>query len=363
MSPKQLGYFMPAEWAPHDHTWMLWPERPDNWRENAVPAQQAFLAVARAIARFEPVHVGISATALADAQAQIGPEEAIRFHVIPTNDAWFRDTGPTVLVHADGRRLGVDWVFNAWGGKLGGLYEHWEEDDAVAAAILYLEGIPRWRADFVLEGGAIHVDGEGTLLTTRECLLSPNRNPLLSEHEIAERLQSHLGIEKIIWLPEGIYNDETDGHVDNMACFVRPGEVLLAWTDDSDDPQFERSQAALAVLEQARDARGRPLTVHKIPVPRPIRITPEEAGQVDTAPGTQPREAGDRLAASYVNFYLCNGGLVMPAFDDPMDEVAARLLADLFPDRTVVQVPGREILLGGGNIHCITQQIPGALAD
>ena len=357
-SPADHGFFMPAEWAPHQHTWMLWPERPDNWRQKAAPAQQAFLAVARAIARFEPVHFGVSAVAQPTLADWIKDDHNLHCHVIPTNDAWCRDTGPTVLVHRDGRRLGMDWVFNAWGGNLGGLYARWEEDDQVASAILFQEGIPRHRADFVLEGGAIHVDGEGTLLTTAECLLNPNRNPNLPESEIVSRLQANLGVSSVLWLPEGIFNDETDGHIDNMACFARPGEVVLAWTDDQSDPQYARSAAALAVLEQARDAKGRRIRVHKLPLPRPVLMTPDEAAGVDVAPGSQPRQAGDRLAASYVNFYLCNGGLVMPSFDDPMDEVAAKILGGLFPERTVVQVPGREILLGGGNIHCITQQIP-----
>ena len=210
----------------------------------------------------------------------------------------------------------------------------------------------------MLEGGAIHVDGEGTLITTEECLLNANRNPHLQRHEVEQMLRDYLGVDCIIWLPEGLYSDETDGHVDNFCCFVRPGEVLLAWTDDPDDPNHARGQAALAVLEQAVDARGRSLIVHRMPMPGPIHATQEECTGVEQVAGSQPRDPAIRLAASYINFLIVNGGVIAPSFDDPQDEPARLLLEQLFADRRVVMVPGREILLGGGNIHCITQQQP-----
>lgn len=358
--PAQRGFAMPAEWAPHDHTWMLWPERPDNWRLHGTPAQEAFLNVARAIGRFEPVHIGVNEAGLENAQRHLRPGDNITLHPMASNDAWCRDTGPTVVTHPNGNRLGIDWQFNAWGGALGGLYTPWDDDDRVARHILDAIGIDRCRADLILEGGAFHVDGEGTLLTTEECLLNPNRNATLSQYEIEQRLRAFLGVERILWLSDGIVEDETDGHVDNMACFAHPGEVILAWTDDESDPQYARSKAALDYLSAQTDARGRRLKVHKLPLPGPLTITDQEASGVVANPGSQPRHGGDRLAASYVNFYLCNGGLIMPAFNDPMDLVAQQALQRLFPDREVVAVPSREILLGGGNIHCITQQIPRA---
>ncbi|HIZ50071.1 MAG TPA: agmatine deiminase family protein, partial [Candidatus Pseudomonas excrementavium] len=232
-------------------------------------------------------------------------------------------------------------------------------DDQVADKILGLERCPRYRTDgFVLEGGAIHVDGEGTLITTEECLLNANRNPHLQRHEVERMLMDYLGIERVIWLPEGLYNDETDGHVDNFCCFVRPGEVLLAWTDDPTDPNHARCQAALRVLESSRDAQGRELTVHRMPIPGPIHATTAECAGVDQVPGSQPRSPSIRLAGSYINFLIVNGGIIAPSFDDPQDAQAQAVLESLFPDRRVVMVPGREILLGGGNIHCITQQQP-----
>ena len=314
--------------------------------------------MARAIAGFEPVTVGVSAAQYANASAQLD-HPAIRVVEISSNDAWVRDTGPTFVINGQGGLRGVDWMFNAWGGLDGGLYSPWDLDDQVADKVLSMERCPRYRTEgFVLEGGAIHVDGEGTLITTEECLLNPNRNPHLQRHEIEQTLCDHLGVERIIWLPQGLYSDETDGHVDNFCCFVKPGEVLLAWTDDAEDPNHARCQAALSVLEQATDARGRSLTVHRIPLPGPIHATAEECAGVEPLPGTQPRSPEIRLAGSYVNFLIVNGGIIAPAFDDPQDDSARQILEQLFRDRRVVMVPGREILLGGGNIHCITQQQP-----
>ncbi|MCB1693815.1 MAG: agmatine deiminase family protein, partial [Pseudomonadales bacterium] len=206
---------MPAEWAPHTRTWMIWPERTDNWRLGAKPAQQAFATVAQAIARFEPVTVCVSAAQYENAAARLGPQ--IRVVEMSTNDAWCRDVGPTFVSNSQGELRGVDWHFNAWGGLGSGLYFPWDQDDKVARKICALEGIRSTRTEgFVLEGGSIHVDGEGTLLTTEECLLNPNRNPGLSKTDIEAALCASLGVETVIWLAEGIYNDETDGHIDNM---------------------------------------------------------------------------------------------------------------------------------------------------
>jgi agmatine deiminase len=357
-TPRADGFRMPAEWEPHAQTWMIWPERPDNWRLGGKPAQAAFAAVARAIARFEPVTVGVSAAQYENARARLAHGD-IRVVELSSDDAWVRDTGPTFVVDPHGEVRGVDWTFNAWGGFDGGLYAPWSRDDQVAGKILEIERCARYRAEgFVLEGGAIHVDGQGTLLTTEECLLNRNRNPQLTRGEIETVLHAHLAVDKVIWLPEGLYNDETDGHVDNFCCFVRPGEVLLAWTDDERDPNWSRCRSALAVLEQARDARGRALTVHRMPIPGPLHATAEECAGVDLVPGSQPRDPSIRLAGSYINFLIVNGGIIAPAFDDPRDGEAEAVLQRLFPEREVVMLPGREILLGGGNIHCITQQQP-----
>jgi len=357
-TPRADGFQMPAEWAPHSQTWMVWPERPDNWRLGGKPAQAAFTAVAKAIADFEPVTVCVSAGQYDNARARLDHSN-IRLVEITTDDAWVRDTGPTFVTNASGEVRGVDWTFNAWGGFDGGLYWPWQRDDQVAHKILEIEGCARYRTEgFVLEGGSIHVDGEGSLITTEECLLNRNRNPELSRQQIESLLQQHLAIDTVIWLPDGLFNDETDGHVDNFCCYVRPGEVLLAWTDDPQSPNYPRCQAAMAVLSNTRDAKGRQLIVHKMPIPGPLHATVEECAGVDAAEGTQERDPSIRLAGSYVNFLIVNGGIIAPKFDDPMDAEAEAILQQLFPKHRVVMVPGREILLGGGNIHCITQQQP-----
>jgi agmatine deiminase len=269
-----------------------------------------------------------------------------------------RDCGPTFVVDHKGHVRGIDWIFNAWGGLYNGLYFPWNLDDCVAQKTLEIERVDYYKAPFVLEGGSIHVDGEGTCITTAECLLSPGRNPNMCQHEIECSLQEYLNVEKVLWIPRGVYQDETTGHVDNLACFLRPGVIALTWTDDKDDPQYERSAEAYEYLMSATDAKGRRLEVHKIHQPDPILIAPEEAEGVDAVDGTLPREAGDRMAASYINFYFCNDGAIVPTFGDRHDAQALEKLQSLLPERKVVGIPAREILLGGGNIHCITQQQP-----
>lgn len=355
-TPAADGFAMPAEFSPHAGCWMLWPERPDNWRDGAQPAQRAFTEVAAAIARFEPVSVGVSATHYEFARAQL--PAAVRVVEISHDDAWMRDVGPTYVVNGKGVRRGVDWHFNAWGGLEGGLYFPWNRDEAVAQKVLEIEGDDRYRAPFVNEGGALHVDGQGTALVTEQCLLNRNRNPHLSRADIEGLLRDYLGVREVIWLGEGVINDETDGHVDNLACFVKPGVVALHWTDDRADPQHAVSADALRRLRLARDARGRAIDVIKLPMPGPLELDAREAAGILHSEYAHRREAGMRLAASYVNFYIANRGIVMPLLDRKTDRIAASRLKRAFPGRQVVGVPAREILLGGGNIHCITQQVP-----
>ncbi len=273
------------------------------------------------------------------------------------NDSWIRDCGPTFV--SNGKTLrAVDWDFNAWGGLQGGLYFPWDLDDMVARKVAEMERVDRYKAPIVLEGGSIHVDGQGTFLTTKECLLNENRNPDMNKEALEGVLADYLNVSKFIWLNRGIYNDETNGHVDNICCFIRPGVVALAWTDDKTDPQYEISHENYEILTAATDAKGRKLEVHKVHLPNPILITKEESEGVDAIEGTLPREEGDRLAASYINFYFTNGGAVVPMFNDPHDAQALDQLQKLMPERKVVGVYAREILLGGGNVHCITQQQP-----
>jgi agmatine deiminase len=355
-TPAADGFRMPAEREPHAGCWMAWPERPDNWRLQAEPAQRAYAAVAEAINASEPVTMAVSDAQFERCRSVLSP--AIRVVELSSDDAWVRDTAPTFVVDPAGRMRGVDWRFNAWGGLEGGLYRPWDSDERLAQKVLEVERVERYRAPIVLEGGSVHVDGEGTVLTTEECLLNANRNAGLSRGEIERVLCDYLGAEKVIWLGLGVFNDETDGHVDNLACFVRPGLVMLTWSGDSSDPQHAISQDALGRLQGARDARGRELEVVLAPSPGPLTITAEEAAAVHPSEGTAPRRAGDRMAASYVNYYVGNDRVVFPLLDERNDAEAAELLQRCFPEREVVGVPAREILLGGGNIHCIAREVP-----
>ncbi len=347
---------MPAEFAPHEATWMLWPHRPDAWREQGQPAQRAYAEVAAAIAAAEPLRVGVRGSQIEAASALLPASAEIV--ELDSDDAWMRDVGPSFVTNGGGDRRGVDWQFNAWGGRDGGLYPNWDLDIEVAAQVIEIEGDQRYKAPLVLEGGSIHVDGEGTCLTTEECLLNKNRNPSLTREQIEGHLCDYLGVEKILWLGAGTFGDETDGHVDNLACFIRPGVVALTWTDEAAHPQHAISLDARRRLEAITDARGRSLQVELLPMPSPLPMSEAEAAGVVASGEVLPRLAGDELAGSYVNFYICNGRIVAPLLDQRTDEAAMAKLAELFPEREVVAVPGREILLGGGNIHCITQQIP-----
>ena len=355
-TPRADGFRMPAEWEPHAGCYLVWPERPDNWRLGGKPAQRAFARVAEAIAQAEPV------TVLASAHQYVNARERLPLHIrvveMSTNDSWVRDTGPSFVVNDSGELRAVSWRFNAWGGLRGGLYFPWDADDLVGEKVCDLERVQRYLPDLILEGGSIDVDGQGTILTTEECLLNPNRNPDLTREQIEELLRAHLNAESVVWLPRGVHLDETDGHIDNFARFAAPGVVMLTWTDDRDDPQWEISNEAQRILEATVDARGRTLQVIRLHQPGPITITAEEAAGVDHVPGVQRRAEGDRLAGSYVNSYIGNGIVVLPVFDDPHDAAAIAAYAQLFPDRRIIPVPGREILLGGGNVHCITQQVP-----
>ena len=354
-TPAADGFRMPGEFEPHSGCWLLWPERMSNWRLGAKPAQKAFAAVATAIATSEPVTVAVSGAQFVNARAML--PDAIRVVEMSSNDSWMRDVGPTFVVNRRGDVRGVDWMFNGWGGLNGGLYFPWDQDDLVARKVLEIEGRDRYQTPFVMEGGAIHVDGEGTLITTEECLMNPNRNPHLDKGQIEILLHEYLGVESVIWLGKGVVDDETNGHVDNLCCFARPGEVILTWTDNKRDPQYRVSLDAFERLSEARDAKGRKLKIHKLHQPGPLHRTPAEAEGVDAVDYTV-RKVHERLAASYVNFYIGNSAIIMPLVDPKRDKQAARQLQKIFPERRLIGVQAREILLGGGNIHCITQQVP-----
>ena len=344
---------------------MICPERPGSWAYGAKAAKKAFAQIASVISESEQVYMIVSEGRKEEAAKML--PETVRLVVMDTDDAWARDTGPTFVVSGnvdtpyEARDLrGINWEFNAWGGTYDGLYAAWDNDNLVAGQFMSYLGCQGYNAaPFVLEGGSIHTDGEGTMLVTESCLLSKGRNPELTKAQIEDKLKQYCNVSKIIWLPCGIYNDETNEHVDNVCAFTAPAEVVLAWTDDENDPQYEMSKACLSVLENVTDAKGRHIKVRKMLIPKkPVCITEEELNGFEFEEGEDMREAGERLAASYVNFYIANDSVIVPQFDDEADSLAINVLKEAFPDRKIVGIYARDIIVGGGNIHCITQQIP-----
>lgn len=361
--PTDDGFYMPAEFSKHSATVMIWPERPGSWCYEAKFAEKVFAEIIGKIAKFEKVFVLASDKKFAHAKACLESVKNAEVLNINSDDAWARDTAPTFVVNNNGEIRAIDWQFNAWGGEYDGLYANWENDDKIPYKLCETLDIPLYDAHpFVLEGGSIHTDGEGTLITTEECLLSKGRNPQLTKAEIEEKLNKYLGINKTIWLPKGIYNDETNGHIDNICAFVAPTEVVLAWCDDENDPQYAISKACLDILENSTDNKGRKIKVHKLPVPKiPVTVTENDIKGYIFEDGEDTREVGERLAASYVNFYFCNSAVILPQFggeNAESDRVAAEILEKVCKGRKIIPIYARDIIVGGGNIHCITQQIP-----
>ena len=334
-TPAEAGFRMPPEWGPHACCWMAWPCRPENW-DDLEAARATYVEVARAVARFEPVTMTANAEDERAVRQTFAGVLDVDVVVVPSDDSWARDTAPTFVVDGHGGLAGVDWRFNAYGG----IYEEFGRTRGMARRILDLLGARRFAAPLVLEGGAVDVDGEGTVLTTPEVVLDPRRNPGLERDEAERLLCAYLGAEKVIWLSSALDHDNTGGHVDNLACFVAPGVVAALGCADRDDPQHAAVHENLARLRAATDAHGRALEVVELPMP------------------ARPGSRGRRLSPSYVNFYLANGGVVLPAFGDPADDDARDILTRLFPRRSVVQVPTLELAKADGNIHCITQQQP-----
>lgn len=360
--PKDVGYYMPAEFSEHFGTIFIWPERPGSWPHGAKPAEETFTKMILEVSKFEKVFLVASAKKYDYVKSKF-ENENVKVLQIETNDSWARDTAPTFVINNDGDICGINWQFNAWGGEYDGLYADFTDDDKLAMTITEKLHCNCFDASpFVLEGGSIHTDGEGTLIVTESCLLSKGRNPNLSKDQIEQTLKNYLGIEKIIWLPRGIYNDETNEHIDNICAFISPGEVVLAWTDNENDPQYPLSKACLDTLEQETDAKGRKIKVHKLPIPDvPVCISEYDMEGFIFEEGEDVREVGERLAASYVNFYFANGIILLPQFggkNRESDLRAVKILSEVCPNRKIIPIPAHSLIVGGGNIHCVTQQIP-----
>ncbi len=330
-TPRQLGYRWPAEWEPHRATWLVWPRNPDTWPGGLDAARRQFAHFATTVARFEPVQLLVEPGAVWESAEQIlGNHPQIQWHAIATNDSWIRDHGPTFLGsdHSLPNAL-VDWGYNAWGNK----YPPFDLDNAVPQRIATITGRRRFVADMVLEGGSVDGNGEGILLTTESCLLHPGRNPHLDRATIEQRLRDLLCVQQIIWLTGEIPGDDTDGHIDQIARFINPTTVVAV--EDPDGRMFAENHTRLT----ARD--GHP----------PLEVLP--------LPWPSPKYHGDqRLPTSYANFYIVNGGVIVPTFEDPCDQAACELLAHCFPDREIVPLPATALALGLGAFHCLSQQEP-----
>ena len=343
-TPASLGFRMPAEWEPHAATWLSWPHKEASWPGYFEPIPAIWVAMTRALVPHERVNILVNdATmrrAVGDQLRAAGvPLDRITVHEIRTDDAWARDHGPTFVTRSAGGRTelaAVDWIYNAWGGK----YPPWDNDNAVPQQIATQIGIRRFEPGIVLEGGSIDVNGRGTLLTTEACLLNPNRNPELAREQIEQYLRDYLGVRHILWLGDGIVGDDTDGHIDDLARFVDPLTVVTVLETDPHDENYDRLQANYARLRTMTDQDGRPLRIVTLPMPAPVYCEDQ------------------RLPASYANFYIANGVVLVPVFDDPNDAPALEILQGLFPSRRVVGIEAREMVWGLGACHCVTQQEP-----
>ncbi len=347
MSPKTpaaLGYRMPAEWERHAATWLAWPHNRETWPEHLSQVQAIYVQLMAALQEQEKVHLLVNDAATANQVQQIlaahnVPQQNLTMHQYPTVDAWLRDSGP-IFVRADASTdqplALVDWRFTAWGGK----YPEMLADDALPQHLASLLQLPRYQPGIALEGGTIDVNGRGSGLTTEQCLLHPNRNPHLSRADIERYLYDYLGVRHTIWLGQGIAGDDTDGHVDDIARFVDPSTVVCALTDDPRDENYAVLQDNYRRLQAATDQDGRPLRIIPVPMPGPVG------------------SAAEPLPASYANFYIGNGVVLVPTYDHPHDQMALRALQDVFPARRVIGIACEPLVWGLGAIHCMTQQQP-----
>ena len=337
--PAVLGYRWPAEWEPHAATWLSWPRNPATWPGKFERVPEKFATFVRLLAEFEPVHIlAGSETVMRQARDLVGSLPKVVLHEIETNDAWCRDHGPTFLAGPAGLPPAlVDWEYNAWGGK----YPPFDKDNDVPRQIAELLGRRRFVPGIVLEGGAIDGNGRGTILTTEQCLLNPSRNPHLSRDQIEKYLADYLGAKKVLWLRGGeIAGDDTDGHIDQLARFVNPTTVVAANEPNPCDENYAPLVENFRQLLDMTDQDGHPFTVVPLPMPR------------------AKFHDGQRLPAGYCNFYIANGVVVVPQFDDPADTVAVATLAKLFPDRQVRGLDSLDLIWGLGSFHCLSQQEP-----
>jgi agmatine deiminase len=344
-TPAELGYRMPAEWHRHRATWLTWPKDPETWPDRVPQVEEIFLQMMAALAPHEMVNLLVDdeeIVASVRSRFAFNGAENIRCHQIQTVDSWIRDYGPNFILNDQSGLAYNDWIFNAWGNK----YEELKQDDSIPARLESLLQAPRFEPGIVMEGGSIDVNGAGCVLTTEQCLLNPNRNPQLSKKKIEQCLKNYLGVEKILWLGEGIVGDDTDGHVDDIARFVATDVIVCAIEDDSQDANYKLLQENLRRLRTMTDARGRSFEIVTLPMPGVVGGTSASARELD------------RLPASYANFYIANNVVLVPIFGQANDARALETLQHLFSTRRVVGINCEPLVWGMGAIHCVTQQQP-----
>lgn len=340
--PVSQGFAMPAEWTEHEATWTSWPFDDALWCGHLAGVREEMTQLVTTIARFERVNLNVrgeetekdAKRRLEEAGADLG---AIHFHRVPLNDIWFRDNGPLFIRNGAGQVALTDWEFNAWGEK----YHPYDDDNRAPRRVAEILGMKRYRVDKVMEGGALELDGSGICLTTRSCLLNQRRNPNLSQDEIEALLHDYLAVKHVIWLEGGLEGDHTDGHIDTIVRFTDASTIVCAVEEDEDDANFATMTRNLQALRSLRGKQGEPYRLAELPLP-------ERRMELD----------GQRLPPSYANFYIGNGFVVVPLYDDTKDQQALDILRPLFPGREVIGLMAKELITGGGAFHCVTQQQP-----
>ena len=356
INPKDDGFWSRGEFEKHCGTIIMYPERNDIWRNNASIAKMLIIDLANIIINFEEVFFCIKSYLSEEVKGKLDG----RIQVIYTDydDIWTRDIAPNFVTNGHKLRA-VCWGFNAWGGLEEGAYYPWDKDAYFAKDISKKLSYEKYLVnDIILEGGAILTDGEGTLLTTKSVLLNSNRNPNCSICQLEEYLRNYFVVEKVIWLEGGLMLDETDGHIDNLCSFVCPGEICMAWTDDEKNPQYEVLSKAFECLSNSTDAKGRKFIIHKIPLPSPIYISKDEAKGIVQSSCSTKRTEGFPLVPSYINYYIMNNAILLPAFGNDLDGEAQSILKKIYKKHEIIQISSRELLIGGGGFHCVLHEIP-----
>lgn len=345
-TPARLGFYMPAEWHPHSATWLTWPKDPLTWPDRVPQVEEIFLKMIAALAPHETVNLLVDddgAEAAVKERCNFPSAENLRFHKLTTVDSWIRDYGPNFIINNQGGLAFNDWVFNAWGNK----YEDLKRDDSIPASLESQLQIPRFAPGIVMEGGSIEVNGAGCVLTTEQCLLNANRNPQLNREEIEQHLKDFLGVSRVLWLKEGIAGDDTDGHIDDIARFVSPNTIVCAVEEDPADSNYEILQENWRRLQEMTDVEGRGFESVKLPMP----------GFVTGSAAAGERNL-ERLPASYANFYIANGVVLVPVFGHANDRRAVEIIQTLFPTRQAISINCEPLVWGMGTIHCVSQQQP-----